>query len=88
VKSLGPGRYPAQFFQRNWALIKEEITCVVKDFFRTGTMHNVINDIAVVLISKLKEAASLKDDIPINLSYVIYEVISKCMDNTLRPIFG
>jgi hypothetical protein len=86
MKAPGPDGYPARFFQRNWGLLKEEIICAVRAFFQTGEMPDGINDTAIVLIPKTKEASSLKDYRPISLCNVIYKIISKCIANRLRPL--
>jgi hypothetical protein len=86
MKAPSPDGYPARFFQRNWGLLKEEIICAVRVFFQTGEMPDGINDTAIVLIPKTKEASSLKDYRPISLCNVIYKIISKCIANRLRPL--
>lgn len=41
-KAPGPDGFPAHFFQRNWATMKESIFVAVKDFFHTGIMPLVL----------------------------------------------
>ncbi|CAL5097923.1 unnamed protein product [Urochloa decumbens] len=38
IKAPGPDGFPARFFQRNWELMKEDVTEAVKRFFTTGKM--------------------------------------------------
>jgi hypothetical protein len=54
MKAPGPDGYPARFFQRNWALIKDEVIAAVKEFFQTGVMPDGTNDTTIVLIPKSK----------------------------------
>ena len=35
LKAPGSDGFPARFFQRNWLVLKEEVLCAVKEFFRT-----------------------------------------------------
>ena len=67
-------------------MIKEEIIVVVKDFFVTGVMPDGINDTTIVLIPKVRFSKELKDFRPISLCNVVYNIVTKCMVNRLRPI--
>jgi hypothetical protein len=80
--------FPTRFYQRNWGVLKEEVTNAVKLFFATGNMPVGVNDTAIVLILKVNQPETLKDFRPISLCTVIYKVIAKCMVNRLRPILG
>jgi hypothetical protein len=86
LKAPGRDGFPARFFQRHWGVFKEDITTSVKEFFRTGTMPEGINDTVIVLIPKKKNPVCLRDFRPISLCNVIYKVVSKCLVNRLRPL--
>jgi hypothetical protein len=88
LKAPGVDGFPARFYQRNWATLKEEVINGVKLFFLTGHMPEGINKTAIVLIPKNSDPETLKDFRPISLCTVIYKVIAKCMVNRLRPILG
>jgi hypothetical protein len=75
----------ADFFQKNWELLRSGITRAVQDFFQSGVMPQGVNEIAIVLIPKKEELEVLKDFWPISLCNVIYKVVSKCLVNHLRP---
>uniref|UniRef100_A0A8I6YHP9 Reverse transcriptase domain-containing protein n=1 Tax=Hordeum vulgare subsp. vulgare TaxID=112509 RepID=A0A8I6YHP9_HORVV len=86
LKALGCDGLPTRFFQRNWALLKAEITTAVREFFVSGIMPEGVNDTAIVLIPKVPHPKDLKDFRPISLCNVIYKIVSKCMVNRLRPV--
>lgn len=86
LKAPGPDGFPARFFQRNWAVLKKEVTTVVRNFFLQGVMLAGVNDTSIVLIPKVSKPEQLKEFRPISLCNVIYKVVSKCMVNRLRPI--
>ncbi|EEE59033.1 hypothetical protein OsJ_10782 [Oryza sativa Japonica Group] len=86
LKAPGPDGFPARFFQRNWAVLKKEVTTAVRNFFLQGVMLAGVNDTSIVLIPKVSKPEQLKEFRPISLCNVIYKVVSKCMVNRLRPI--
>jgi hypothetical protein len=88
LKAPGVDGFPARFYQRNWAVLKEEVINAVKVFFVTGRMPDGINETAIVLIPKNEQPETLKDFRPISLCTVLYKVLAKCMVNRLRPILG
>jgi hypothetical protein len=88
LKAPGVDGFPARFYQRNWATLKEEVINAVKVFFVTGRMPEGVNDTAIVLIPKTDQPETLKDFRPISLCTVMYKVLAKCIVNRLRPILG
>jgi hypothetical protein len=86
LKAPGADGFPARFFQRNWATLKEDVIRAVKEFFATGNMPDGVNDTIIVLIPKAQNPESLREFRPISLCNVIYKVVSKCLVNRLRPL--
>jgi hypothetical protein len=86
LKAPSPDGFSARFYQRNWDVLKSDVTVVVKQFFESGIKPSRVNDIAIVLIPKGSHPEELKDFRPISLCNVIYKVVSKCLVNRLRPI--
>jgi hypothetical protein len=86
LKAPGPDGFHARFFQRNWLILKEDITAAVKHFFANGILPEGSNDTIITLIPKTKNAGKLKDFRPISLCNVVYKIISKCMVNRIRPL--
>jgi hypothetical protein len=75
LKAPGPDGFPARFFQRNWATLKEDVIKAVKLFFGERRMLDGVNDTAIVLIPKVQNPETLKDYRPISLCNVIYKVV-------------
>jgi hypothetical protein len=86
LKAPGPDGFPARFFQRNWAVLKEDVIKAVQSFFEAGEMPEGVNDTVIVLIPKVQSPETLKDFRPISLCNVIHKVASKCLVNRLRPL--
>ena len=86
LKAPCPDGLPGRFFQRNWALLREDVTRAVNEFFSTGILPEGVNDTCIVLIPKIPHPEHLKDFRPISLCNVIYKVVSKCIVNRLRPL--
>ena len=86
LKSPGPDGFPARFFQKNWATLKDSVIVIVKDFFGMGVMPEGVNSTTIVLIPKVANPTKLSEYRPISLCNVIYKVISKCLVNRLRPL--
>ncbi|KAK1629097.1 hypothetical protein QYE76_003412 [Lolium multiflorum] len=84
-KAPGPDGLPAQFFHKNWDILKDEIVSAVQSFFKTGIMPEGVNNSTIVLIPKTKNPSELKDFRPISLCNVLYKIIAKCIINRLRP---
>jgi hypothetical protein len=86
LKAPGPDGFPAQFFQRNWETLRDDVVRAVRNFFDTGQMPAGVNETTIVLLPKKEEPELLKDFRPILLCNVIYKVVSKCLVNRLRPL--
>ena len=86
LKAPGKDGFPARFFQKNWAVMKEEIVMAVREFFRTSNMPQGVNDTVIVLIPKVDDPVRLTDFRPISLCNVIYKIVAKCLVNRLRPV--
>jgi hypothetical protein len=75
LKAPGPDGLLARFFQRNWALMKEDVVLAVKQFFQSGSMPEGVNETAIVLLPKKDEPEVMLDLRPISLCNVIYKVV-------------
>ena len=86
LNAPGPDGFPARFFQRNWDVLREDVTLAVRKFFEEGVMPEGVNTTIIVLIPKKEASDDLKDFRPISLCNVVYKIISKCLANRIRPL--
>jgi hypothetical protein len=86
LKAQGPDGFPAQFFQRNWEVLKSDVVKAVQKIFESDTMPPGVNKTSIVLLPKKDDPKVLRDFRPISLCNVIHKVVSKCLVNRLRPL--
>jgi hypothetical protein len=60
LKAPGPDGFPARFMQRNWDIMRHDVTRAVQRFFEEGIMPEGVNDTAIVLIPKKSDPESLR----------------------------
>lgn len=61
LKAPGPDGFLAWMFQRNWAIMKDQVIAGVKKFLHSGVMPEGVNNTANVLISKVDNPLKLTD---------------------------
>ena len=74
-KSPGPDGYNAAFFQRNWNLVKGDVTSPILCFCDSGKLLKQINHTFIALVPKSDNASSLSDFRPISCCNVLYKLI-------------
>jgi hypothetical protein len=55
-KAPGPDGFTAGFYQKHWYLIKEDVMRAVLLFLNGGEMSELINNIVIALIPKVRES--------------------------------
>lgn len=85
-KCPGPDGYPLEFFKSSWSKVGGEVVEAVKEFFRNGRLLKDLNTTFIALIPKTPEACSLGDFRPISCCNLIYKIISKIIENRLKPL--
>jgi hypothetical protein len=87
-KSQGPDGLSVEFFLGLYDLIKEDLLKVVQESEKCSKIHGSLNKTFLVFIPPKKETSSFEDFRPISYSNIIYKIISKIIENQLKPILS
>ncbi|KAK2638559.1 hypothetical protein Ddye_026354 [Dipteronia dyeriana] len=85
-KAPGVDGFPADFFQKIWNLVGDNITRMCLDCLNNGRSVGGTNHTFLCLIPKDKKVERVADLHPISLCNVIYKCISKALANRLRKV--
>uniref|UniRef100_A0A2N9G249 Reverse transcriptase domain-containing protein n=1 Tax=Fagus sylvatica TaxID=28930 RepID=A0A2N9G249_FAGSY len=85
-KSLGPDGFSMAFFQKCWAIVKDDVMAVLHEFHAHGNFEKSINATFIALIPKKPGALECKDFRPISLVSGIYKIIAKVLVNRLTLV--
>lgn len=85
-KALRANGFTIDFFQNCWDLVKEELWKVVEKSTRTKRVLKAFNATFLSLIPKEQGVDSPGKFLPISLSNVVLKIITKVMENRLKPI--
>ena len=85
-KAPRPDGMTAMFFQQSWSIIKKDITDMVNEFFRTGSLDERINMTNICLIPKTVRPSRMTELRPISLCNVGYKIISKVLCQRLKRL--
>ncbi|XP_035546735.1 uncharacterized protein LOC118348703 [Juglans regia] len=84
--SPGPDGFPAQFYQKNWEVVGDQVCNFALQFLNHGGSLSEVNDTFITLIPKVQNPTRVAEYRPISLCNVIYKVVSKTMANRLKHI--
>jgi hypothetical protein len=85
-KAPGPDGFTVEFFKACWEIVKYDIYKVVEDSRRSASILKALNATMITLIPKENEAKTPDRYRPIALCNVIYKIISKVIENRLKPL--
>jgi hypothetical protein len=87
-KASGLDGFSMAFFQKCWAVLKQDIMVIFSEFHNSCQFERSLNATFVSLIPKKVDAVEVKDFRPINLVGGVYKVISKVLANRLKSVLG
>lgn len=82
--SPGPDGFNVEFYLATWVWIGDDVTALVRDFYRTGILPPHISDTNVALIPKKLVPQDPTDYMPTSLCNVIYKIIAKTLAKRLK----
>ncbi|KAM3301327.1 hypothetical protein P3S67_015829 [Capsicum chacoense] len=85
-KAPGIDGYPAEFFNLNWSIIKQDVPLAVKKFFESGRLLKLFSCTAVSLIPKVANPTYVRDNRPIACCTTIYKIITRILTNRLKSV--
>lgn len=85
-KAPGPDGFTSNFFHEFWELIKAEVWELVEESRIMHWILPALNTTFIALVPKSKEASKPENYRPIALCNVIYNIITKVIENMLKPL--
>lgn len=84
-KSPGPDGLNPTFYQSFWNIVGVDVVEFFNRFIVEGVLPEGVNHTLVCLIPKIKQPERMKDMRPISLCNVLFRVLSKVLENRLKP---
>lgn len=75
------------FYKENWDAVGEDAVRFCNEVLNGDRQVDDINDIIIVLISKVTEPVDMSQFRPISLCKVLYKIISNVWANRLKKFF-
>ncbi|XP_039021875.1 uncharacterized protein LOC120154125 [Hibiscus syriacus] len=82
-KAPGPDGYSPLFFKKSWAIIGDDTTAAILQFFQESFILLAFNATTIALIPKIPNPSTVKDFRPISCCSVVYKAITKILANKL-----
>jgi len=87
-KASSPDSFSMAFFQKYWAVLKQDIMAVFSEFHNSYQFERSLNATFVSLIPKKADAEDIKDFRTISLVGGVYKMISKVLADRLKSVLG
>jgi hypothetical protein len=85
-KAPGPDRFPAEFYQVFWSLIKDDLMALFRDFHRGYLPLFSLNFGIITLLPKEKEVKKIQQYRPICMLNVSFKIFTKVLANRLMSV--
>jgi len=85
-KAPGPDGFTVDLFKSCWDVVNQDIYDIVEESRHSTSIIKYLNSTFITLIPKENEARTLDYFRPITLCNVVYNIISKVIENRLKPI--
>ncbi|CAN6173732.1 unnamed protein product [Urochloa humidicola] len=82
--SPGPDGLNVAFYRAAWQWISGDITDLIDDFYKTGTLPQHTNNTYIVLIPKRVNCLTPQDYRPISLCNVFYKIVAKSLAQRIK----
>lgn len=87
-KAPGPDGLPPRFFQHFWHIVGPSVTELLLTIFTTGELPLGLNAATICLLPKCPSPESLSQFRPISVCNVLVKVVSKVLENCLKPLMS
>ncbi|KAL8112353.1 hypothetical protein AgCh_019886 [Apium graveolens] len=84
-KSPGPDGLNPTFYQSFWHIVGVDVMRFCNEFIVEGVLPEGVNHTLACLIPKTKQPEKMQDMRPISLCNVLFRVLSKVLENWLKP---
>ncbi|XP_042939551.1 uncharacterized protein LOC122274591 [Carya illinoinensis] len=84
--SPGPDGFPAQFYQKHWEVVGEDVYKFVLQAINQGGTLQEVKDTFIALIPKVKNPIKVTEFRPISLYNVLYKIVTKTLAKRLKCI--
>lgn len=74
------------FYQKAWSTIAQDVTHMIRDFFKEGKLPKYINETHVTLIPKIPNPEEMSHFRPISCCKFLMKIITRIMAIRMKPL--
>ncbi|GMI99700.1 hypothetical protein HRI_003639300 [Hibiscus trionum] len=86
LKAPGPDGLHAEFFQKNWRIVGNDVCRAILHVFQGGILEPSFSRAMLILVPKLDVPQTIADFRPIGLCSVIYKLLTKIIVRRLKSV--